>query len=96
MALAEFYNESSNKFSLSLIADRFLCGGSALTTGRGVSSKRLALVEAIPGYPDVEALLLQHGAAVSDADRELVKRISQENDQSYRLIQRNMPELIGK
>lgn len=40
--------------------------------------------------------LLQHGAAVSDADRALVTRISQENEQSYRLIQRNMPELIGK
>jgi len=45
-------------FVLSLLADRFVCGGSALTMGRGISRKRLALIDALPTYPDKEASLL--------------------------------------
>lgn len=51
----EYNTKPFQCFSLSQLSDRFICGGSALTVSRGVSRKRLSLVEIIPDYPDFEA-----------------------------------------
>lgn len=61
---------------LKLVAERFICGGSAITSGRSISRKRLALIGAHPNYPDIEAkLLFNEIAAYRNA-----KSILQTND----------------
>ncbi|MCY7296454.1 Fic family protein [Alteromonas sp. a30] len=63
------------KFSLSFLAARFMCGGSALTTGRNVSRKRLTLVNVIPDYPDIEAKLLSKEIEAYQKAKDLLRAV---------------------